>query len=66
MDLILDSAEHPLDGKMWWAESEEPWQTLASCIEVANIVRSDIDPADYVCHFPIHQVRTSFFLCMFF
>ncbi|XP_076275662.1 mitochondrial RNA polymerase isoform X2 [Rhynchophorus ferrugineus] len=55
MDLILDSADHPLDGKMWWAGSDEPWQTLACCIEVANVVRSGIDPADYVSHFPIHQ-----------
>lgn len=40
MDKILDSADHPLDGKGWWKESEEPWQTLACCMEIAKAIRS--------------------------
>lgn len=35
--------------------AEEPWQTLACCMEVANAVRSP-DPAAYVSHLPVHQV----------
>lgn len=41
-------------GRMWWAQSEEPWQTLASCMEIAKAIKSG-DPKSYVCHFPVHQ-----------
>lgn len=56
MDLIIDSAENPLYGKKWWAESDEPWQTLACCMEIADVVKSGQDPALYMSHFPVHQV----------
>lgn len=36
-------------------DSEEPWQTLACCMEVARAVRAP-DPAAYVSHLPVHQV----------
>ncbi|KAJ8951598.1 hypothetical protein NQ318_020475 [Aromia moschata] len=39
MDLILDSADNPLTGKRWWVDSDEPWQTLACCMEIANVGR---------------------------
>ena len=32
MEDILDSANNPLDGKRWWVQAEDPWQTLAACI----------------------------------
>ncbi|KAJ4450804.1 hypothetical protein ANN_02234 [Periplaneta americana] len=51
---ILDSAESPLTGRMWWAQSEEPWQTLACCMEISKAIKSG-DPENYVCHFPVHQ-----------
>lgn len=35
-------------------QSDEPWQTLACCMEVAAAVRSP-DPRLHVCHFPVHQ-----------
>lgn len=54
MDDIIDSADNPLTGRMWWAESEDPWQTLACCMEIANVSRC-ADPTMYMCHFPIHQ-----------
>lgn len=54
LDDILDSADNPLTGRKWWAESEEPWQTLACCIEIANAIRSG-NPETYVSHFPVHQ-----------
>lgn len=41
-------------GKRWWAESEEPWQTLACCMEIAKALESD-DVESFVSHFPIHQ-----------
>ncbi|GFO50279.1 DNA-directed RNA polymerase [Plakobranchus ocellatus] len=55
MEDILDSADQPLTGNKWWQESDEPWQTLACCMEVAKIERFDGNKADYVCHFPVHQ-----------
>lgn len=54
MDDILDSADHPLDGRMWWAKSDEPWQTLSCCMEIAKVLRSG-DPENYESGFPIHQ-----------
>ena len=54
MDDILDSADNPLKGRMWWTKSEEPWQTLSCCIEIAKVVRSG-DPENYESCFPIHQ-----------
>lgn len=54
MDKILDSADNPLDGRKWWAESDEPWQTLACCMEIAQAVRSD-NPEEFRSHFPVHQ-----------
>ncbi|CAF0903966.1 unnamed protein product [Adineta steineri] len=54
MDDILDSADRPLDGRQWWAKSEEPWQTLACCMEIARALRSP-DHTKYISHFPVHQ-----------
>ncbi|KAM4887990.1 DNA-directed RNA polymerase, mitochondrial isoform 2-T2 [Thomomys bottae] len=54
MEDILDSADQPMTGRKWWMEADEPWQTLACCIEVAQAVRSP-DPAAYVSHQPVHQ-----------
>ncbi|XP_021060015.1 DNA-directed RNA polymerase, mitochondrial [Mus pahari] len=54
MEKILDSADSPLTGQKWWMEADEPWQTLACCMEVAQAVRSP-DPAAYISHLPVHQ-----------
>ncbi|KAK8723017.1 hypothetical protein OTU49_012002 [Cherax quadricarinatus] len=54
MEDILDSADKPMTGKRWWVKSEEPWQTLAACKELAAALRCG-DPSNYVCHLPIHQ-----------
>ncbi|XP_053693422.1 DNA-directed RNA polymerase, mitochondrial [Sabethes cyaneus] len=54
MDDILDSADHPLTGRMWWSQSDEPWQTLACCMEIAKVHRCP-DPTEYLSDFPIHQ-----------
>jgi len=44
---ILDSADQPLAGRKWWQQSDEPWQTLAVCKEIANALRSP-DPEQYI------------------
>lgn len=54
MDDILDSADHPLTGRQWWADSDEPWQTLACCMEIAAAIRSP-DHRKFKSHFPVHQ-----------
>ncbi|XP_053155711.1 DNA-directed RNA polymerase, mitochondrial [Hemicordylus capensis] len=51
---ILDSADQPLTGRKWWMSSDEPWQTLACCMEIAKATRAP-DPAAYASHFPVHQ-----------
>ncbi|KFP31270.1 hypothetical protein N325_03971, partial [Colius striatus] len=54
MEDILDSADHPLTGRKWWMDTDEPWQTLACCMEIAKASRCP-DPAAYISHFPVHQ-----------
>ncbi len=46
-------------GNKWWQESDEPWQTLACCKEIAAAVRSE-DPTQFVSRFPVHQVNLPF------
>lgn len=54
MPEILDSADNPLEGRMWWTKSDEPWQTLSCCMEIAKVLRSG-DPENFESNFPIHQ-----------
>uniref|UniRef100_A0A0N5AM58 DNA-directed RNA polymerase n=1 Tax=Syphacia muris TaxID=451379 RepID=A0A0N5AM58_9BILA len=54
---ILDSANSPLKGQQWWLESDEPWQTLAACIELRNALKY-ASPEQYISHLPIHQDGT--------
>ncbi|NXG21070.1 RPOM protein, partial [Grallaria varia] len=54
MEEVLDSADHPLTGRKWWMNTDEPWQALACCMEIAKASRSP-DPAAYISHFPVHQ-----------
>lgn len=39
---------------MWWKKSEEPWQTLAGCIEIANALKAP-NVETYESKYPIHQ-----------
>ncbi|KAJ1813941.1 DNA-directed RNA polymerase, partial [Coemansia sp. RSA 2598] len=66
-DRILDSADNPIPEQVlqgntgaalpWWLESENPWQTLAACVEFAAAMRSP-NPAEYVSRLHIHQDGT--------
>lgn len=51
-DLIMDSADDPLDGQRFWAEADYPYCALAACIEYAEAYESG-DPDQYVSHLPI-------------
>ncbi|KAK3715006.1 DNA-directed RNA polymerase [Vermiconidia calcicola] len=57
LDDIRDSARNPLGGRRWWAQSEDPWQTLAACFELTAALDSP-DPTRFVSHLPIQQDGT--------
>jgi DNA-directed RNA polymerase, mitochondrial len=51
---VIDSVNHPLDGRRWWLSAEDPWQCLAACIELKQALDLP-DPAQYVSRLPVHQ-----------
>lgn len=55
MDEIIASADDPDRDDAWWKKSDKPWQTLATCMEIAAAVRSP-NPAEFVSRLPVHQV----------
>ena len=54
---MIDSAEDPLKGRRWWTTSENPWQTLSACMELAAALRCP-DPSQYLSNLPVHQDGT--------
>ncbi|KAI0052454.1 DNA/RNA polymerase [Auriscalpium vulgare] len=57
LDDIFDSAENPLEGRGWWQKADDPWQCLATCMELRDALESP-DPLAYECALPIHQDGT--------
>ena len=55
MDDILDSANNPVHGKRWWLQAEDPWQTLAACVEIRDALRHPEGPEFFETHLPVHQ-----------
>ncbi|KAL9650381.1 hypothetical protein ABK040_016448 [Willaertia magna] len=51
---IYDSADQPLEGNRWWLQSENPWQTLAACVELTECLRSE-KPEEFISHLPIQM-----------
>ncbi|CAI9740619.1 DNA-directed RNA polymerase, mitochondrial [Octopus vulgaris] len=51
---ILDSGDNPVEGSKWWQASDNPWQTLACCKEIAKAIRSP-NPSEFISHLPVHQ-----------
>lgn len=43
-----------MQGARWWLKSDDPWQTLAACIELATAMRSP-NPEAYESSLPVHQ-----------
>ncbi|TFY82948.1 hypothetical protein EWM64_g1061 [Hericium alpestre] len=37
---VFDSAENPLSGKRWWSKADDPWQCLATCMELKSALDS--------------------------
>ncbi|CAG0892609.1 unnamed protein product [Cyprideis torosa] len=54
LEQVFDSADRPLEGNRWWADSDDPWQTLAACMELTDALRSP-NPETFVSHLPVHQ-----------
>ncbi|KAG1773841.1 hypothetical protein EDD22DRAFT_841721 [Suillus occidentalis] len=54
---VYDSAEKPLDGKRWWLNADDPWQCLATCMELRAALESG-DPHTYMSSLPVHQDGT--------
>ena len=57
LDQVVASAQNPTGtefGCGWWKDQEEPFQVLATCIEIHQAIISG-DPAKYMCRLPVHQ-----------
>ncbi|KAK4701543.1 hypothetical protein P7C70_g4683, partial [Phenoliferia sp. Uapishka_3] len=54
---VFDSADKPLEGNRWWLKAEDPWQCLATCMELANALRSPV-PEEFCSSLPVHQDGT--------
>ncbi|XP_024018245.1 DNA-directed RNA polymerase 1, mitochondrial [Morus notabilis] len=54
LDDILDSTNRPLEGQRWWLEAEDPFQCLATCINLTEALRSP-SPENALSHMPVHQ-----------
>ncbi|KAJ1921416.1 DNA-directed RNA polymerase [Mycoemilia scoparia] len=57
LENIFDSADKPLDGKRWWLSAENPWQALATCMELTDALRSP-DPLKFMSRLHVHQDGT--------
>lgn len=57
LEAILDSAEHPLDGHMWWKHGDKPFQTLAFCMEIrkALVFAQTNNIEEFRTRMPVHQ-----------
>eukprot|EP00898_Chlorokybus_atmophyticus_P007535 jgi/Chlat1/7783/Chrsp66S09167 len=57
-DEILDSAHFPLDGRQWWKGADDPWQCLATCIELTDAwqhAETHGTMESFISHLPVHQ-----------
>jgi DNA-directed RNA polymerase len=54
---IYDSANNPMNGSRWWLKAEDPWQCLATCMELRNALDSP-EPTKFISHLPVHQDGT--------
>jgi DNA-directed RNA polymerase len=52
MQLVIRSAEDPL-GHKWWADADDPWQALATIIEL-----SEADGDDFISYLPVNMDGT--------
>jgi DNA-directed RNA polymerase len=51
---IRQSAAAPFEGERWWTTLDDPFQGLATCIEIVNAIDSGA-PEAYVCNLAVHM-----------
>jgi DNA-directed RNA polymerase len=54
MDSVRESATDPFAGSRWWMKLEDPFQGLATCIEIINAIDSG-EPEKYECSLAVHM-----------
>ena len=57
-DLVKDSATRPLEGERWWLQADDPWQCLATCIELNKAWNYADGPEAFPSQLPVHQDGT--------
>ncbi|KAF5375440.1 hypothetical protein D9615_007971 [Tricholomella constricta] len=57
MPEVYDSATNPLNGRRWWLKADDPWQCLATCMELHEVLESE-DPHAFMSALPVHQDGT--------
>ncbi|KAG8908928.1 DNA-directed RNA polymerase [Tulasnella sp. 403] len=57
LDDVYDSAENPLNGRRWWLKADDPWQCLATCMELRATLESP-NPLEFMSNLPVHQDGT--------
>ncbi|KAK4484026.1 hypothetical protein RD792_011240 [Penstemon davidsonii] len=54
LDDIFDSCDRPLQGNRWWLGAEDPFQCLATCMNLSEALRSPF-PETTISYLPVHQ-----------
>lgn len=54
---IIELVADPLNGNQWWRKADDPWQFLATCMELKNAYALP-DPTKYESSLPVHQDGT--------
>jgi len=54
IEAVRASAQDPLAQGAWWKDAEEPWQCLATCIELDKALELS-DPTQFASNLPVHQ-----------
>jgi DNA-directed RNA polymerase, mitochondrial len=54
MEVIRKCARDPLALDSFWRSADEPWQCLATCIEIIAASESE-DPSKFISHLPVQQ-----------
>ncbi|ANB11608.1 Rpo41p [Sugiyamaella lignohabitans] len=54
MEDVIDSAERPLTGNRWWTQGENPFQALATCMEINEAIKSG-NPELFLSRIAVNQ-----------
>ena len=52
------AADKPLssEAREWWLQADEPWQALATCMEISDAIQSGA-PETFMSNLPVHQAN---------